>query len=58
MDELLELNALKEDCRLRLENLKRQCLILCSIIEKHADLFQNPDIDVLEELSKLQNKVV
>lgn len=54
---LVQLNAEKENCRLRLTNLKKFVKVLVTNALKRKDVFPNADPQLIEQLKKLSNEV-
>lgn len=55
MEQIVELNNWKEDCRLRLTNVKRKCAILKKYLLKKKDSFDNDVWQTLEQCNKEVN---
>lgn len=56
-EQLLMLNDLKESSRLRLENLKKKCKVIKSIVLKHKDLFPNGDQSLMNVIMTVEEEV-
>lgn len=57
MEDMARMNEMKEDCQLRLENLKRQYSVLVGVMKKHKHVFPMQNPQIFEQLEQYEKEV-